>query len=66
MAQRSPQRSIGAIVSAPLLIYPVVYAGTGVDNLSNVLGSTVVTIVDEFTQKKCAKVKDELPGRRVN
>ena len=53
-------------VSAPLLIYPVVYAGTGVDNLSNVLGSTVVTIVNEFTQKKCAKVKDELPGRRVN
>jgi hypothetical protein len=53
-------------VSAPLLIYPVVYAGTGVDNQSNVLGSKVVTMVNEFTQKKCAEVKDELPGRRVN
>ena len=53
-------------VSAPLLIYPVVYAGTGVDNQSNLLGSKVVTMVNEFTQKKCAEVKHELPGRRVN
>lgn len=53
-------------VSAPLLIYPLVYASAGVDNQSNVLGSKVVTMVNEFTQKKCAEVKDELPGRRVN
>ncbi|MEM8575324.1 MAG: hypothetical protein AAGF48_11895 [Pseudomonadota bacterium] len=53
-------------VSAPLVIYPVVYAGTGLDNRSNLLGSSVVTMVNEFTHKKCAEVKDELPGRRVN
>ena len=53
-------------VSAPLLIYPVVYAGTGLDNQSNVLGPHVVKMVNEFTYKKCAEVKDELPGRRVN
>jgi hypothetical protein len=53
-------------VSAPLLIYPVVYAGTGLDNQSNVLGPSVVKMVNEFTQKRCAEVQDELPGRRVN
>lgn len=53
-------------VSAPLVIYPVLYAGTGLDNRSNLLGSEVVEMVNEFTNKKCAEVKDELPGRRVN
>ncbi len=53
-------------VSAPLVIYPVLYAGTGLDNRSNLLGSEVVEMVNEFTYKKCAEVKDELPGRRVN
>lgn len=53
-------------VSAPLMIYPILYAGTGLDNRSNLLGSEVVEMVNEFTQKKCAEVKDELPGRRVN
>lgn len=53
-------------VSAPLMIYPVLYAGTGLDNSSNLLGSEVVEMVNEFTYKKCAEVKDELPGRRVN
>jgi hypothetical protein len=53
-------------VSAPLAIYPVIYAGTGLDNRSNLLGAEVVTMVNEFTGKKCAAVKDELPGRRVN
>jgi hypothetical protein len=53
-------------VSAPLAIYPILYAGTGLDNRSNLLGAEVVTMVNEFTGKKCAAVKDELPGRRVN
>lgn len=53
-------------VSAPLMIYPILYAGTGLDNRSNILGSEVVEMVNEFTYKKCAEVKDELPGRRVN
>ncbi|HUU66366.1 MAG TPA: hypothetical protein VMW57_03675 [Methyloceanibacter sp.] len=53
-------------VSAPMLIYPLLYAGTGLDNSSNVLGPEVVRMVNEFTGKKCAEVKDELPGRRVN
>ena len=53
-------------VSAPLVIYPVIYAGTSLDNRTNILGSEVVIMVNEFTNKKCAEVKDELPGRRVN
>jgi hypothetical protein len=53
-------------VSAPLAIYPILYAGTGLDNRSNLLGAEVVNMVNEFTDKKCAAVKDELPGRRVN
>ncbi len=53
-------------VSAPMLIYPLLYAGTGLDNSSNVLGPEVVRMVNEFTGKKCAEVKDDLPGRRVN
>ena len=50
--------------SAPLLIYPLIYAGTGLDNSTNVLGPEVVKMVNEFTTKKCAEVKDELPSRR--
>lgn len=53
-------------VSAPLMIYPILYAGTGLDNQSNVLGPEVVKMVNYFTTKSCAEVKGELPGRRVN
>lgn len=53
-------------VSAPLLIYPIIYAGTGLDNSANVLGAEVVRIVNEFTDKKCAEVKDELPSNQFN
>lgn len=53
-------------VSAPMMIYPILYAGTGLDNQSNVLGPEVVRMVNHFTTKSCAEVKDELPGRRVN
>ena len=53
-------------VSAPLMIYPILYAGTGLDNQSNVLGPEVVKMVNHFTTKSCAEVKGELPGRRVN
>lgn len=49
-----------------MLIYPLIYAGTGLDNSSNILGGEVVRMVNEFTGEKCAEVKDELPGRRVN
>jgi hypothetical protein len=48
--------------SAPMLIYPLLYAGTGLDNSSNVLGPEVVHLVNEFTTKKCAEVKAELPA----
>jgi hypothetical protein len=47
--------------SAPLLIYPLIYAGTGLDNQTNVLGPEVVRMVNEFTTKKCAEVKAEAP-----
>ena len=43
--------------SAPLFIYPLIYAGTGFDNQTNVLGPEVVRMVNEFTTKKCAEVK---------
>ena len=45
--------------SAPLFIYPLIYAGTGLDNQTNVLGPEVVRMVNEFTTKKCAEVKAE-------
>ncbi len=48
--------------SAPMLIYPLIYAGTGFDNSNNVLGPEVVRMVNEFTTKKCAEVKSELPA----
>ena len=48
--------------SAPMLIYPLIYAGTGFDNANNVLGPEVVRMVNEFTTKKCAEVKSELPA----
>ncbi len=45
--------------SAPIFIYPLIYAGTGFDNSANVLGPEVVRMVNEFTTKKCAEVKAE-------
>ena len=48
--------------SAPLFVYPLVYAGTGLDNHTNVLGPEVVRMVNEFSTKKCAEVNAELPG----
>jgi hypothetical protein len=53
-------------VSAPAAIYPLLYAATGLDNSTNVLGPEVVRQVNKFARKDCAEVKDELPGRRVN
>ena len=43
--------------SAPTFIYPLIYAGTGLDNSANVLGPEVVRMINEFTTKKCAEVK---------
>lgn len=48
--------------SAPMLIYPLIYAGTGFDNSNNVLGPEVVWMINKFTTKKCAEVKVELPA----
>ncbi len=50
--------------SAPLLIYPLIYAGTGLDNQTNVLGPEIVRMVNEFTTKKCAEVKAEAGGNQ--
>ncbi len=52
--------------SAPMLVYALIYAGTGIDNSTNVLGSEVVRMVNEFTTKKCAEVKAELPSAKPN
>ncbi|MGA7455849.1 MAG: hypothetical protein WBW51_00775 [Methyloceanibacter sp.] len=48
--------------SAPMFIYPLIYAGTGLDNSTNVLGPEVVHLVNEFTTKKCTEVKAEAPA----
>jgi hypothetical protein len=48
--------------SAPMAIYPLIYAGTALDNSANVLGPELVRLVNAFTAKKCAQVKAELPG----
>ena len=52
--------------SAPLLIYPLIYAATALDNSANVLGPEVVRMVNEFAAKSCAEVKDELPSNTPN
>ena len=52
--------------SAPMFIYPLIYAGTGLDNSANVLGPEVVRMVNEFTTKKCAEEKAEAPGGNPN
>jgi hypothetical protein len=51
--------------SAPMLVYALIYAGTGLDNQTNVLGPEVVKMVNEFATKKCAEVKaDASPNSR--
>ncbi len=49
--------------TAPLFIYPLIYAGTGLDNQTNVLGPEVVRMVNEFTTRKCAELKVEADSR---
>jgi hypothetical protein len=50
---------------APMFIYPLIYAGTALDNSANVLGPEVVRMINEFTTKKCAEVKAEAPSPNV-
>jgi hypothetical protein len=47
---------------APMLAYALIYAGTGFDNSTNVLGPEVVRMVNEFTGRKCKRIKDDLPS----
>jgi len=51
---------------APLFIYQLIYAGTGLDNSNNVLGPEVVRLDNAFTTKKCAEVEAELPLGKPN
>jgi hypothetical protein len=51
---------------APMLAYALIYAGTGLDNSANVLGPEVTRMVNEFTTKKCAKLKDDSPRSTGN
>jgi hypothetical protein len=48
--------------NAPMLAYALIYAGTGFDNSTNVLGPEVAGMVNEFTGKKCRRIKNELPS----
>jgi len=50
--------------SGPMLVYAVIYAGTGLDNATNILGPEVVRLVNEFTGKKCAEVRNERSDAR--
>jgi hypothetical protein len=52
--------------SGPTFVYALIYAGTGLDNATNVLGPEVIRLVNEFTGKKCAEVRNELPGSKEN
>jgi hypothetical protein len=52
--------------AAPMFAYALIYAGTGLDNSANVLGPEIVHMVNEFTTKKCAKLKDESPSNIAN
>jgi hypothetical protein len=47
--------------TAPMFVYPLIYAGTGLDNSANVLGPEVLRMINEFTIKKCAEVRAEAP-----
>ncbi len=49
--------------SGPMLVYALIYAGSSIDNSANILGPEVGSMVNEFTAKKCAEVKDELPAQ---
>ena len=51
--------------SGPMLVYALIYAGTGLDNASNILGPEVVRMVNEFTGKKCAEVRNERSRRTL-
>ena len=51
---------------APMLAYALIYAGTGLDNSANILGPEVTRMVNEFTTKKCAKLKDDMPRSTGN
>jgi hypothetical protein len=51
---------------APMLAYALIYASTGLDNSANILGPEVTRMVNEFTTKKCAKLKDDLPRSKGN
>ena len=49
--------------SGPMLVYALIYAGSSIDNSANMLGPEVARVVNEFTTKKYAEVKDELPAQ---
>ena len=51
---------------AKALAYALIYAGTGLDNSANILGPEVTRMVNEFTTKKCAKLKDDMPRSTGN
>lgn len=51
---------------APMLAYALIYAGTGLDNSANIFGPEVTRMVNEFTTKKCAKLKDDMPRNTGN
>ena len=51
---------------APMLAYALIYAGTGLDNSANMLGPEVTRMVNGFTTKKCAKLKDDMPRSTDN
>src|SRR4029078_4023820 len=56
----------GGEANAPMLAYALIYAGTGFDNSTNVLGPEVVRMVNRFITKKCGELKAELSTGKAN
>ena len=55
--------------SAPLLVYPLIYAGTGLRQSDQRPRARGCALVNAFATRKCAEVKAELrpaPIRRIN
>jgi hypothetical protein len=60
--QRSPSRTASGLGKAQLGRGESSHAraGTGLDNSANILGPEATRMVNEFTTKKCAKLKDDM------
>lgn len=50
-------------LDAPTLLKTALWTATGADNTVNILSSTLVEDINNFVDKKCDEVKDEIAGK---